>query len=84
MTLDPPFFREIGGQFENKALKAHKPKKKYRVMLSKRHQEMRKEKPRSAQYVKASMISRSAQQFWNKLLRIEVRPFTRNIFVMVV
>ena len=27
MTLDPPFFREIGGQFENKALKAHKPKK---------------------------------------------------------
>ena len=30
------------------------------------------------------MILRSAQQFWKNLLRIEVRPFTRNVSVMAV
>ena len=30
------------------------------------------------------MILRSVQQFWIKLLRIEVKQFTRNVFVMVV
>ena len=36
----------------------------------------------SDHHVKVSMILRSTQQFCNKLLRKEVRPLTRNIFVI--
>ena len=49
---------------------------KYRVMLSGRHQGTRIEKLLSAQHVKINMTLMSAQEFSNKLLRIEVRPFT--------
>ena len=53
-------------------------------MLSRGYQETRKQKLQSAQNKKASMTLRSAQEFCNKLLRIEVRQFTRSDFVMVV
>ena len=80
LVIDPLYSREAVGQYEDKPLKPHKPKK----MQSYAIKETRKEKLQSAQYVKTSMILGSAQQFWNKLLRIEVRPFTRNVFLMVV
>ena len=45
-------------------------------MLSGRHQGTRIEKLLSAQHVKVNMTLMSAREFSNKLLRIEVRPFT--------
>ena len=87
MTLDNDqlFSKGPVGQYEDKPLKPHKPKKIQSYAIKEgNNQETRKEKLTSAQYMKASMILRSAQQFWNKLLRIEVRPFTRSVFVMVV
>ena len=59
LVIDPLYSREAVGQYEDKPLKPHKPKK----MQSYAIKETRKEKLQSAQYVKASMILRSAQQF---------------------
>ena len=59
LVIDPLYSREAVGQYEDKPLKPHKSKK----MQSYAIKETRKEKLQSAQYVKASMILRSAQQF---------------------
>ena len=83
LVNDPLFSRELSDNMKvnNWSLTNQR---NCRVMLSRRHQETRIEKLQSAKYVKVNRILRSAQQFWNKLLRIKVRPFTRNVFVMVV
>ena len=76
----PLFSREAIRQYEDEPLNPLKPKK-HQVMLSRRHQETREEKLQSVQYVKIYMILRSAQQFCNKLLRIELRPFRRSVLL---
>ena len=63
LVIDPLYSREAVGQYEDKPVKPHKPKKIQSYAIK----ETIKEKLQSAQYVKASMILRSAQQFWNKL-----------------
>ena len=79
MTLvnDPLFSREAVEQYEDKPLKPHKPKKIQNYAV-KENQETRNEKIQSAQFLKTNMTLRSSQQFWNNLLRTEVRPFRSN------
>ena len=47
-----------------------------------RRQGTKKGKLQGAQYVKVSMMLKTEQQFRNKLLRIKVRPFAKNVLVM--
>ena len=67
---DPLFFREAVRKYENKPLKPHKPKKIQSYAIQETSGNKKKE-TLNAQYKMASMILRSAQQFWTKLLRIE-------------